>query len=162
MDRSVNIRLVAPTDNPALSFIIKDVLGSFGGNKEGFASQDPETDAMYEAYQADRHVYYVAEVNGKVVGGAGIAPLKDAPPEVCELQKMYILEEGRGLGIATELMELCLKDAREMGYQQCYLETLVGMDVARGMYERRGFQLLDEPLGGTGHFGCNTWMIRDL
>lgn len=162
MDKSVNIRLVAPQDNEALSYIIKEVLGSFGGNKEGFASQDPETDAMYEAYQPERHVYYVAEVNGTVVGGAGVAPLKGATPEVCELQKMYILEEGRGLGIATQLMELCLSDAKNMDYTQCYLETLVGMDVARGMYERRGFQLLDQPMGGTGHYGCNTWMIKHL
>jgi putative acetyltransferase len=30
------------------------------------------------------------------------------------------------------------------------------------VYERAGFRYLDAPLGDTGHFGCDVWMLKDL
>jgi putative acetyltransferase len=30
------------------------------------------------------------------------------------------------------------------------------------VYEKFGFIYLDGPLGNTGHFGCNVWMLHKL
>jgi putative acetyltransferase len=37
---------------------------------------DPYLDLMFEEYNKPKSVYYVVENNGKVVGSAGVAPLK--------------------------------------------------------------------------------------
>jgi putative acetyltransferase len=29
-------------------------------------------------------------------------------------------------------------------------------------YEKFGFEYLDHPMGNTGHFGCELWMIKKL
>jgi len=31
-----------------------------------------------------------------------------------------------------------------------------------GMYQKLGFKNIDKPLGNSGHFGCNIWMIKEL
>ena len=33
---------------------------------------------------------------------------------------------------------------------------------ARRLYEKKGFEKLDRPLGATGHFGCDAWYAREL
>jgi putative acetyltransferase len=29
-------------------------------------------------------------------------------------------------------------------------------------YAKFGFRYIDKPLGNTGHFGCELWMLKDL
>jgi putative acetyltransferase len=36
------------------------------------------------------------------------------------------------------------------------------MDAAQALYRRSGFRPLCGPLGGTGHFSCDQFFIRDL
>ena len=43
-----------------------------------------------------------------------------------------------------------------------YLETLAAMSQARALYDRNGFSRLQRPMGETGHFGCNSFYLRDL
>lgn len=158
----LHIRLIEREDNKAVARIIKEVLESFGANKEGFASKDPETDQMFETYQKPGTAYYVAMLDDAVVGGAGIGKLKGGTDHICELQKMYLLPLSRGKGIGKALMEKCLEFARSMGYDQCYIETLDSMHVAKTLYAKYGFKALSNPLGETGHYGCNTWLLKDL
>jgi putative acetyltransferase len=30
------------------------------------------------------------------------------------------------------------------------------------VYEKLGFQYLDKPMGNSGHFGCDLWMIAPI
>jgi putative acetyltransferase len=43
-----------------------------------------------------------------------------------------------------------------------YLETLPELHQAVKVYEKFGFRYLKGPLGNTGHFGCDLWMLKDL
>ena len=36
------------------------------------------------------------------------------------------------------------------------------LHMAIGMYEKAGFTYLTGPLGKSGHFGCDLWMIKKL
>jgi putative acetyltransferase len=117
---------------------------------------------MFEAYQADNEVYFVVLVDEKVVGGCGIKALKGNNPEICELQKLYILAETRGLGIGKILVEKCLEFATQSGYKRCYLETFPSMLAAINLYVKFGFARLKAPMGETGHCGCDVWMAKDL
>ncbi len=158
----MKIRKIQKEDNKSVKDIIKKVMPEFGAGGDGFAINDPEVERMFEAYNENRHVYFVAEKDGITLGGAGIAPLKGAGETVCELQKMYLLPESRGLGLGKKMIEACMSEAKEMGYQTCYLETLEHMEQARKLYEKNGFSKLEKPMGNTGHFGCNNWYAKKL
>ena len=156
------LRAVEGRDNVAVAAIIRAVLTEFGCTAEGFAIHDPEVDSICETYSAKGSAYFVIEHEGKVVGGAGVAPLKGGDADTCELQKNYLLPEYRGHGYGALLFARCLEATRLLGYKRCYLETLEHMTTARAMYERAGFKKRDTPMGATGHFGCNCWYIKEL
>jgi len=157
-----SIRPIQAADNAAMAAVIRTVMTEYGAVGEGFSIEDPEVDDMFASYSHERCAYFVLEQDGEVVGGSGVAPLVGASPEVCELRKMYLLERARGSGQGRRLMEICLEVASDMGYRQCYIETLSTMQEARGLYEGFGFRPLSAPLGTTGHFGCNNWYMREL
>ncbi len=159
---NILIRKIESEDNKRLAIIIRKVLTEFGGNRKGTAYYDYDTDFMFEAYQAESEVYFVAEVNGKLVGGSGIKTLAGNNGEICELQKLYINSDIRGLGIGKALVEKCLEFAKEACFEKCYLETFPNMDAATSLYRKFGFKHLDKPIGDTGHGGCDVWMMKSL
>jgi putative acetyltransferase len=159
----IEIRQIHPEDNFAVAALIRKVMPEFGASGPGFAIHDPEVDAMFEMYSRDRSSYFVlVEDNAVIVGGGGIAPLAGADTSVCELRKMYFLPEARRLGLGQQLIELCLQSARGFGFKQCYLETLASMTGAGQLYMKNGFRRLEAPLGATGHFSCDNWLLKDL
>src|SRR6185369_3266211 len=99
---------------------------------------------------------------GMIMGGGGVAPLAGGDADTCELRKMYFLSGLRGLGAGSALIARCLDAARGFGFRKCYLETLSGMTAAQKLYERNGFQRIAEPMGNTGHGGCNTFYLFAL
>lgn len=162
MQQEPVLRPIQPEDNAAVASIIRTVMTSFGACGPGFAIQDAEVDAMYEAYQQPGCAYFVIEVDGRVLGGGGIAPLIGGSTGTCELRKMYFLPELRGRGLGRKLLGHCLKAARGLGYLKCYLETLTGMDAAMHLYEQAGFQRIHQARGCTGHHGCDRYYELDL
>ncbi len=160
--RELSIRPIEPQDTPAMARIIRDVMGEFGAVGEGYSINDPEVDDMAAAYSGEQAAYWVITNGAKVMGGAGVGPLDGAAADTCELRKMYLLPELRGLGMGRRLLELCLRTAEEMGYRRCYLETLGHMAQAQALYEANGFVAAEAPLGNTGHFACNRFYVREL
>jgi putative acetyltransferase len=158
----VQVRKITRKDNPAVERIIKEVMPEFGASAPGFAIHDPDVLDMYTAYDAPRSIYLVCDVNGQVVGGGGIAPLKDGDDTVCELQKMYFLHSSRGKGYGNMLLLACLRAAKDFGYRQCYIETFHTMTQAISTYEKSGFKRIPEALGNTGHFACDMFFLLDL
>lgn len=156
------IRPIEARDDADVANIIRIVMPEFGANGPGFAIHDAEVGAMHGAYSRPRCAYFVVELDGRVVGGGGVAPLENGDPSVCELRKMYFLPVLRGRGAGEALMARCLDAARAMGFRQCYLETLSGMDAAQRLYERSGFSRIPGPMGATGHYSCDKFFIRDL
>jgi len=156
------IRPIVLQDNSHVAKVIREVLVEFGVTKEGSTYTDTELDMMFETYNQPRSTYYVVEEDNIILGGGGIAPLANYKGNACELQKMYFLKKTRGLGLGKALLMQCLDDARALEYDQCYLETMPFMKSARRLYEHMGFRYIDEPMGDTGHFFCQTHMLMNL
>jgi putative acetyltransferase len=156
------IRPIEPRDDAAMAAVIREVMPSFGACGPGFALGDPEVDCMSSAYAAPRSAFLVVDEDGRVLGGAGIAPLAGGHADTCELRKMYFLPAARGRGLGERMLVLCLDRAREYGYRRVYLETLTGMDAAMKLYERLGFRKLCGPMGNTGHFSCDRQYLLEL
>ncbi|MFT5890360.1 MAG: putative acetyltransferase [Dokdonia sp.] len=156
------IRPIETADNERVAAVIRKVLVDMGVPKVGTAYADTALDQMYENYDTPKARYFVVEDQGTLIGCAGIAQLDNYDGNVCELQKMYFLEEARGRGVGTQMMSACLDTARSFGYDQCYIETMPYMEAAQKLYKRTGFRYIDGPLGDTGHFSCPVHMLIDL
>lgn len=151
------IRPIRPEDDARLAVILRQVMVEYGAVGEGSSSVDPEVDALSRHYGGPAAGYFVAELQGEVVGGAGFGPLPDERPTVCELRKMYLVPEARGKGLGVRLLRECLDQARAAGYAECYLETRASMLDAKRLYEAAGFTPLSAPRGATGHYACDRW-----
>jgi putative acetyltransferase len=156
------IREIKPSDNLDISKVIRSVILEMGAPKIGTAYEDKATDLMFETYQKEKVAYFVLEHKNKVIGGAGIAKLDNCEANICELQKMYFLPIARGKGLGTSLISKCLEKAKEFGFESCYLETMPYMEAARKLYAKNGFLSLEQPMGNTGHYSCNVWMLRKI
>ncbi len=156
------IRPIEPRDDAAVAAVIRRVMPEFGADGPGFAIHDAEVDSMSAAYSRPRTAYFVIELDGRVQGGAGVAPLDGGESDVCELRKMYFLPALRGRGAGAAAIARCLEAARALGFRRCYLETLTGMDAAQKLYLANGFRRIDAAMGATGHHGCNRFYLRDL
>ena len=156
------IREITSEDNAKIAKAIRSVLIEFGVPKVGTAYADTILDTLSEAYTDKNSVYFIIEKDGEIFGGAGIKKLDNYDGNVCELQKMYFMPEARGIGLGSKMMDICLQKATDFGFEKCYLETLPYMEGARKLYRKVGFKDLDAPMGDTGHYSCNLWMLRDL
>jgi len=159
---NIVIRPIQPQDNAALAAIIRNALAEFGANKPGTVYFDPSTDALYELFQTPGSIYLVATEDDQLLGGAGIFPSAGLPAGFAELVKMYLHKPARGKGLGRLLIDRCLQEAKQMGYKSIYLETMPELSKAVSVYEKFGFRYLDGPMGNTGHFGCDVWMLKDL
>ncbi|WP_223650476.1 GNAT family N-acetyltransferase [Hymenobacter psoromatis] len=161
MDPTITIRPIAPGDNAALARAVRDTLAEFGAAKPGTAYYDEATDHLYELFSQTPHsAYFAAEVDGEVLGGGGTFPTQGLPADTVELVKLYLRPAARGRGVGKALIDHCLQAARANGYARVYLETTDELTQAIPLYERLGFTYLPAPLGNSGHFGCQIWMIR--
>ena len=159
----ITIRDIQLEDNPFISKIIRTALEEFGANKPGTVYFDDSTDHLFELFQlAEGSHYFIALVNDEVVGGGGLYPTEALPNGTCELVKMYLKSNYRGIGLGKQMMNTCLAWAKENGYDKVYLETMPELKNAVAVYEKLGFQYLTKPMGNSGHNGCDIWMLKAI
>jgi putative acetyltransferase len=162
MNDSINIRIIEPSDNKAIAGIIRTVLAEHKADKPGTVYFDPTTDDLFSLFHQPGSAYFVVELNGEIVGGSGIFPTENLPEGCCELVKLYLLNKLRGKGLGRRLIEHCIAEAKKLGYSSMYLETMPELSNAVSLYEKLGFKYLQQPLGNSGHFGCDIWMMLAL
>ena len=89
--------------------------------------------------------------DGEAIGCVGMRPLSD--PGVCEMKRLYVSPQGRGLGLGRSLMNAVTDEARRIGYREMRLDTLPTMAAAQGLYRQAGFEEIppyyDTPVEGT-------------
>ena len=159
----ITIRNIQLADNAAIANVIRTTLKEFGADHPGTVYYDEATDHLYESFSSTpRSFYQVAELDGEIVGGGGIFPTDGLPEGTCELVKMYLLPQVRSIGLGRLLIQQSIDFAKDAGYQQIYLETMPELKQALNTYAKFGFEYINHPMGNTGHFGCNLWMLRPL
>lgn len=159
---SYKIEQIKPEHDQKVCQIIQNVGSEYGAIGDGFGPSDQEVLNMSQYYNdKSRSIYLVAIIDDQVVGGCGIAPFNERS-DVCELRKLFLLPDSRGLGLGKDLTVKCLAYAKTKGFSKCYLDTLSNMKSAIALYEQLGFQHLTRPLAGTEHSGCDVWMLKQL
>jgi putative acetyltransferase len=155
-------RPIEEKDNKEIANLIRGVFVEFNIHKPGTVYFDPTTDNLFELFRAPGSEYWIAEESGVIIGGCGVYPTPGLPEGCAELVKFYLSVTQRGRGIGRTLMEKTFESAKKYGYRQLYLESLPELNRAISLYEKAGFKFISGPMGKSGHFGCNIWMLKDL
>ena len=158
----LNIREIQKTDISEVAKIIRDTLTEYECVGEEYSISDPEIDDMHSAYSDPRSKFYVITDGNSILGCGGFAQLEGSSEDTCELRKMYFKHELRGRGYGQILLDICLFNAKELGYSKCYLETVERMERANRLYLRNGFERLSCQEGDTGHSGCDAYYVKSL
>ena len=158
----IEYRLIAQEDNRELAAVIRSVLKEHKLDKDGTVFTDPTTDDLFQLFQKEQSVYWVASDDGEIIGGCGVYPTNGLPLNYAELVKLYVVTRARNKGVGHHLMELCFQSSISMNYKFLYLETLPELGKAISLYERKGFKSLSNSLGSSGHFACTIWMLKEF
>jgi N-acetylglutamate synthase-like GNAT family acetyltransferase len=81
-------------------------------------------------------VFYLVTVENQLVGMGGMRFLCEG---VAELKRLYVRPQGRGHKLGEKILDRLLMDARQLAYQQIYLDSAPFMTAAHRLYESRGF-----------------------
>lgn len=156
------IRNIVAEDNSEIADIIRNSLLEFNAAKPGTVYFDESTNHLSKLFNTKGSAYFIIEMQDEIVGGGGYFPTKGLPQNNCELVKMYVSKKFRGKGLGKTLLLKCIEEAKKEGYEKMYLESMPELVYAIAMYAKNGFRYIPEPLGNSGHTGCDVWMLRDL
>jgi putative acetyltransferase len=156
-------RDIKQEDNASLANVIRRTMEEYKINKPKTVYYEPTTDRLFELFHfTPGSIYLVAEVNGEIIGGAGIFPTDQLTDGCCELVKLYLKKNARGKGTGRALVAKCLQRAKGLRYNKVYLESNHELTQAIRLYEKFGFKHLKSPLGNSGHTRTDVWMLKDL
>ncbi len=160
---NVIIRKIQKSDNDQLAFLIRAIFDEFDAPKENSVYTDKETDALFELFSTNKCAeYFVAEHNGKILGGCGYFPTTGLPQNCAEIVKFYLCPEARGMKIGAKLFTLTEERAKAAGYKQLYIESFPQFANAVSMYKKNGFSEFSHRLGNSGHTATTIHMIKEI
>jgi len=98
-----------------------------------------------EALDNPNSVCLIAEENGRPVGYISATPREYGyrQSKYMEIDNMEVVADFRSKGIGSQLIDECLKIAREKGYQRAHVNAYYANTGAVNFYERGGFKRID-------------------
>ena len=110
-----------------------------------FQDFDQEMATFPGNYGEPEGALILAHVDGMPAGAVGLRLQKrDADIGViCEMKRLYVRDDFRGLGLGRKLAEAIVKQGASIGYAAMRLDTVAAMTEAIGLYRSMGFEEID-------------------
>lgn len=119
-----------------------------------FQRFDEELARLPGDYVPPRGRLYLAWIDERA---AGCAALRALDADTAEMKRLYVRESHRRAGVARQLAQQLIEDARSMGYTRLVLDTLPAMHEAHQLYAGLGFVEIapytDNPIAGARFLG---------
>lgn len=74
---------------------------------------------------------------------AGCVALRKLNNDICEMKRLYVKPEFRGLKIGKKLAEHVIEQARRIGYERIRIHTITALERANSLYKSLGFNEID-------------------
>jgi GNAT superfamily N-acetyltransferase len=140
----VRIRSYRPGDRATVVDLVTKVLVEYGFSSMQVGSLERDLEEIERAesnVDQQRSAFWVAESEGEVVGTIAVRP-KDG--STCEIKRLYLRSDKRGLGLGQKLYEHAESFALTAGYERIWLDSSRRFGKAHRLYERNGFVLVEE------------------
>jgi putative acetyltransferase len=131
--------VVADPELNAIRALFTEYAQSLGFNLD-FQDFAGELAALPGNYAPPLGCLLFAQIDGKPAGCVALRPLS---PTICEMKRLYVRPEYRGMGIGRMLVELLIVEVREIGYKKMRLDTVPGMEKAIALYRHFGFKQIE-------------------
>jgi carbonic anhydrase len=135
---TINLRTLTANDTDALEQVrqyFRNYAGWLGVDLS-YQNFDQEMASLPGAYAAPQGRLFFAEIDGRPAGCVGVRPFSEG---VCEMKRLYVAPEERGLGVGRALALAAIKVAKEIGYKRLLLDTMPNMRMAVKLYRELGF-----------------------
>lgn len=114
-----------------------------------FQNFSDESENLAKVYGTPRGCLLLARKNSELAGCVAVRSQGDV---VCEMKRLYVRPQYRGVGLGRLLAKTVIRRGRQLGYSRMILDTLPSMTEARFLYESLGFQEIEgyyqNPLNG--------------
>lgn len=115
-----------------------------------FQNFEEEFKGLPGKYTPPDGILILVLVDGK---GAGCIALRKILEDICEMKRLYVRNDYRGLGIGKKLVNMIIEEARKLNYSYIRLDTLPTMKRAQELYTSFGFYDIESyvynPIKGT-------------
>ncbi|MDF2535941.1 MAG: acetyltransferase [Bacillales bacterium] len=105
-----------------------------------FQNFEEELKTLPGKYAPPDGALILAVVNSKAVGCVALRKISDG---ICEMKRLYVCDDFRGLGIGAKLIEMVIEEAKLLKYDFIRLDTLPTMIKAQELYISLGFYDID-------------------
>lgn len=163
MAENYSIRRIQPSDDEEILQIMRAAFEEFGAPQTGSVYCDPRMEHLSQKFVRKNAEYWVIEdERGAIMGGGGFYPTEGLPAQTAEVVKLYFSPLLRGKGYGKKMLFHIERRAKEVGYTQLYLESFPEFSNAIHLYEKVGFQHINQAMGNSGHPAVSVWMTKQI
>ena len=123
--------------------VVRELFGEYGrtlGIDLSFQGFDEELATLPGKYAPPDGTVILARLEGRP---CGCVALRRINKRTCEMKRLYVRPDSRGLRVGGELVRRIIEAAEARGYETMRLDTLPSMKNAVSLYRSFGFQEIE-------------------